>query len=249
MQKFTTIFILFVSLFFYSLGHSSIQESLRSAESNVQAGNLDEALQTYHDLMKNDLSSIQNKAAFYYNYATIASKKGDLGLAYALIMRAKNLAPFDTDIKNNASFIEAKVLNRDELAIPYQKNVLNQFSPFFWFTLSLVFGVGSLLMIWFNNTRNLVFVLINLCALVPAGIGIYYLFTLPLKHALVSTDNTIVTSGPSETFSQITVVPKGSVLAVIERRGDWVKVRFHRERTLIGWVNKESLLYFYEEKG
>lgn len=226
-----------------------LENALQRAEKLVKENKNEEALQIYHKNMTRFFAYEENHADFLFNFAVTAWRANQPQLAYALIKRARLLAPFDTDIKANHALITAQTANASELARPYRENWFNTINIFTWFSLTLAFGCLALLLIVFGQIRSAGFFTSISLSVMFAAASVYFTVNLPLKHAVVHADTIDVRSGPGSNFADFHKLVRGSVVAVVETRDDWSKVTFVRNGRHSGWVQSEALLNFYETRG
>ncbi len=63
--------------------------------------------------------------------------------------------------------------------------------------------------------------------------------SIQTSHAQVNGANVIIRRGPSQTESRITLVQEGTVARIVDRDGDWVKLKF--PYGTVGWVRQDLL--------
>ena len=193
-------------------------------------------------------ASPKDSATLAYNAGTAWAQAGDHAKAYGYLLKAEQLTPKDSDIKNNLDFIKTKLPGDSQ-----------NISPVFLFGTSVarlspvsgnVWLIGALLCLGFAlagfsisalNDVRWVFLAASLFLFVP-----YLAIHLEnsRKTAVATHSPATIFSGPGESFSEIQKLDAGSWVSVQLTQNDWIKIRFLERGSKsekIGWVRATDL--------
>lgn len=174
-----------------------------------------------------------------FNLGNAYYRNGDLGQAIRSYRHAQLLAPRDPDVRANLGFAAQTA----GIALPARKPLaallldasqaewLRCASAGFWL-LALALATWILAPRFRFVARPAAAVLAALLLLALAGLGVHR----DLRQApecVVMADGQKVLSSPLETATPLLAIPAGAIVRQLDRRGNWIDVRFEATR---GWL-------------
>lgn len=195
-------------------------------------------------------------AADYYNAGNCLFKLGRLGHALAYYEKANGLAPGNTDIAYNLELTKEEL--RKAGALPKSRSFwTGWFVPFsksfseVW--VNLVLTIATALVAWLafrarkqglklrqalSETRFATALgLWVICVALATATSV----AQSTRLAAIVSENGVVRSGPSETFTELIRVPAGSKVEVLDdSREGWQQIRFSLGN--VGWIMEKDLL-------
>jgi len=245
MKKILLLIILTIS----NLGFS--QSTLEKGNEAYKAEHYKIAIQNYLETISND----QKSAQLYYNLGNSYFKTNEIGEAIWSYEQALKIEPSNEDILYNLQFTNN--LTADKLLIETKgigswltKNAF-QFSPNFWFYMSLIFAflTALALYLFFTPSSHLVN---NLSLLFSSMFGLLLIlsFTFSILHKSILTNNTkaVIITANSKILTSPTVdaptsfeLHEGAQLKLKTIQDEWYEVQLNKNT---GWINKnEAWLY------
>ena len=208
-----------------------------------KAGNFGEAARAFESLA---LIPIRNPD-LYYNTGNAFLKAGDLGRAILWYERAGTIAPGDPDLLFNLDYARSRIKDSREDS-PDMTDLLfflTRVFPFRILQISAI-AVSFVFFTWaslrtlkgrsvFSGFGLFLCVLLVISALM-ASAG--YVRKIANVHAVVVKEEISVRSGMSETATHLFSLHAGTRVRVVERRDDFLKIRFVEDR--IGWVRSDD---------
>ncbi|RMH71767.1 MAG: tetratricopeptide repeat protein [Gemmatimonadetes bacterium] len=247
-----SLFRLIWVVFFIMVGRATATEALlaelEKANQLYEAEQYEAAIEHYQAIIA---QGIENPLV-YYNLGNAFFKSNQLGNAILSYERARRLAPRDEDILVNLEFTRAQIVDRVEL--PDEGFLINSYHFLLTrFTVNEVLRVGYVIYLllilnmalWIlvrRFRRWLVYPLVLFFVLTLMVGGFCY---LKIQHdqvptAVVMVTQTNVMTGPGENLQVAFKVHEGTILSILETRGEWVEVVLAGK--LRGWVKKETLV-------
>ncbi len=227
------------------------QELMTQAEDAFKKGDFTSAQKLYSALSGNHVIQEANPAAYLYNLATMAAKTENYAFAYALLLQAQKLSPFDKDIAGNLNFVRAHIdpqaaaihpAGFDPAALPVA--LLKYSTIFLCLTLACMF----LLFVQIGKSEPNPAAKYSFLGLVIIFLGSFLAINSASKMdigVLIEKQSTL-RSGPSASFPDIMSVPGGARVKISERSNDWYKLNFvsdlNPNKEIIGWIQESAVL-------
>ena len=236
MKYFLTLISIFITLSCFAVGQN------KTAQELFDNGNYLGAAEVY----QKEIDNGNNNAYTYYNLANSYFKAGDLDKALINYYRAFRMNPRDKDILSNLSFTMEKtgqVLIPDNMPksvfLAYNYFSLKELKGLAFIGLWLV-AISTTFFVFFKYRRFwLKTVIFSLCfTLFFTG---FYLLRAKKELqdlAVVIVPRAELRSGPSENFPVALNVPRAQLLAIHDRKGDWVEVSLGNENN---WVQQKYI--------
>lgn len=196
----------------------------------------------------------KESAALYYNLGNAYFRQEKVGLAMLNYERAKRLAPNDAKIDHNINMTN-ELLSKKIQTYPilfYKRwwlNVVNFFNSGTWSLLALICLWGALALAVFYLISNAItkqkrafiwgvflFVMVFLFTFLAYK---KYEKESSKAYAIVMVEDIPLKSGPSNTAKDITFLPEGAKVFIVERLNDWWKITLTSDQE--GWVNQKHL--------
>jgi len=209
------------------------------------------AIETYNQIVANDIES----APLYFNLGNAYFKDGDLGHAILYYMKAKQLAPGDSEIRHNLEFaqrfssvqMEGVELNPitsflASLVDSYNLSFLAWGSSFIFilFMVTLIFRLG----LGYNNPFVRVGLVLSLLFLmIISGLTTFkYRYEYLTQRAVIIAEKPAVYTGASESSDIELEGAPGLIVEVLDESDDFYNVLFENKRR--GWIKKELVAEF-----
>jgi len=243
----------FLSIFFclYAFSTETSEELLDKAENAYKAENYVDAQKIYSTLLNSPSITKRSQANLFYNLSNTEFRLGNKGIAYAWLLRAAQIIPFDQDIRHNLNFVRTQ-LDPQALAVEPSGLLLPSDIPIFLKTYNRVFLVLGLALLaaqfyflrqrQFNKSLKIFLFSSALFCLLSFAVLLHE-SNVPLA---IMQKSLILRSGPSTSFSEITTLPEGSLVQISGSSDEWYKLSFTTSaspnKTIIGWAEQKALL-------
>lgn len=238
-------FIYILAFLFSTIIVAQNSDLFQKGNTLYNEGKYDQAIEAYNNILETQ----NHSAAIYFNLANAHYKLNNIAPSVYYYEKALQLAPNDTDIKNNLSF--AKNMTIDAIdTLPQTgfaklgKKITHAFSFDGWAKLAVAFVflfVILFLMYYFSNStikKRLTFIASNLSLLVM-------LITLALafnkyaldkkdKPAIVFVQESKVKSEPNTRSEESFRLHEGTKVQILDTVKDWKKIKLTDGKT--GWV-------------
>jgi len=235
------VFALFLGIGITQASDISPQEKFEQANSLFESGETNRALEIYRELIRLGFSS----DSLYYNLGNAFYRRGERGNAILWYLRAKNLAPRDSDITFNLSIAQSHIKNIRgpflEKIVFYVTNkelgwIVTALTWIFFIFLSLVLSEKIQAEVWPAITLWTSGILL---VLFSAWLGIH--LTLGAKPwAVVRIPPGEVRNGPGNDYAVGFTVPEGSTILIMNKRPKWTQIGVPQEG-LKGWILTDEL--------
>jgi len=215
------------------------------ASGDYKDGDYDGAIKGYQKILHESKES----GAIYYNIGNAYYKTGRFGKAIVNYHRAKNLIPRDGDLQFNLAYVLS--LTNARTGAP-SINLINRliqnhidFYTLDEMTLIVLILLGALGIVillskfldWSGNIR--VFTRVTLVLLIVIYFGGLILKMNTQRHSAIVIASTQANFEPQEQSTKHFELYEGSMVKVIKREGDWIKVK--RQDGRLGWVIRDAL--------
>ncbi len=241
--------ILFI-LINFSLKANDLSAQFKSANTALLEGKYAEAIQLYEKVLLEGRES----ANLHYNLANAYYRNEKLGRAILHYERAKRLSPSDKKTMHNLKMANTLLSKKIETypLVFYKRwwlNTIQFFSSGIWAVLALVcVWVSFLAAVYFiinktpskkKKTFATAFTLLSLAILFT--VFSYYKYQLESNEneAIILKEETPLRSGPSSASKEVTALPEGVKVQIVERLDKWFKVILTNEKE--GWVNVKDM--------
>jgi len=225
---------------------------------NFEKGNDAYAKELYSIAIQNYLEELANdnqSAELYYNLGNAYYKTNELGEAIWAYEQALKLDPSNKDYANNLSFVNN--LTVDKLATQakgigtWLNKFLFQFPPNFWFYMSIVFSILTVisLYLFFTPSTHLINN-ISLFTSVVFGLLLIFSFTTSVLHQNRLTNTTKVViikpqakilTAPKTESTTAFQLHEGAQLNLLSTHEDWLEISLNSKT---GWIQKnEAWIY------
>ena len=234
-----------------SAQETSAGELMAVANERYERGEYAEAAQQYEALVARGYGD----ASVYFNLGNAYLESGDLGRAILNHLRARELAPRDSDIRNNLDLARSMTVDR----VTAERGSLIESVSFFgrrWATPSEL-GVAALilwtatglaigvLLVWRNFTlRRLIRALSAILTLVTLA-SFLLLLSMALANpydntGIVTAEDVDVVSGPGPQYSEEFTLYNGAQVRLTDSRHGWWRIALPGGE-LQGWVPAHAI--------
>lgn len=208
-------------------------------------GQFQEAIDTYRKVLDKDLES----AAVYYNLANAHYKLNNVAPSIYYYEKAKQLAPADADIRNNAAFAEKMKIDAiqplpENTFKKWFSNVLNLLTTDGWAYTTVVF-IGLFVFLFlgyyfsYQAVKKRAFFVSSFVSLILAGLAIVFAYN---AFAKASTDNPAIVfatesqvkSEPNLASSEAFVLHEGTKVMILETVNNWKRISLADGKS--GWI-------------
>ena len=210
----------------------------------------EEASTAYESILEQGKAS----TALYYNLGNVYFRQEKVALAMLNYERAKRLAPNDAKIDHNINMTNG-LLSKKIQTYPilfYKRwwlNVVNFFNSGTWSLLALICLWGALFLAIFYLVSNAITkqkraFIFGLLLFVMTFLFTFLAYKKYQKetnkdYAIVMVEDIPLKSGPSNTAKDITFLPEGAKIFIVERLNDWWKITLTSDQE--GWINQKHL--------
>ncbi|MDT0606465.1 tetratricopeptide repeat protein [Croceitalea rosinachiae] len=213
-------------------------------------GEYQKAIGFYEKILENK----QHSPELYFNLGNSYYKLGEIGPSIYYYEKALLLKPNDIEIKNNLGYANNMRLDAiDEMPetafTSFYKTVTNYLSFEQWAYLSVgmvfLFVLGYVVYYFlYNATQKRIAFIISASGLVIAAISVVmaYFQYKDFKHdkpAIIFSREIAITSEPNERSEKLFTLHEGTKVNVLEKLGDWQKIKIADGQT--GWLPSENL--------
>lgn len=229
------------------------QRAFNTANNLYMAGNYDEAIQIYENLIAEN----QSNGILYFNLGNAYYRKGDSGRALLNYKRALKLNPRNPEIKRNIRMMQTGnngLLNElDPLRGPVHSmaNLTANFlsiNETVFISLGLWFLIFAMILIYrMSNNRRLqvgvsalIFMFTILFLFVGLSLGSRIITEITNPSAVVTAEEIPLNSQPDEAHKTEYSLKNGTEVFLIESQGEWVKLST-ASNTHEGWVPVTSI--------
>lgn len=240
--------ILFIFLLSLPLSGFSqdFKASFQKANNSYEAGNYDEAIREYLNILNQGVES----GNIYYNLGNCYIKKGEIGQALVYYERAKRLMPQDSDIKANYEYASSliKAIPLEEKSSLWEKIVgffADQFTldgitlimAFLYLLIILVFVIRIYIRIPNIYLSIILSTILLIFALVFSGFR--YKFDLVCNGAIVINSTVEAKFEPIKRATNHFTLSEGMKVYILSAKGSWLRVK--RLDGKIGWIPTTSV--------
>lgn len=245
MKKLATILLLLSGFFGYSQNSG---QTFAEANKLYEAKEYRAALDKYREVLDVGYES----APLYYNMGNAYFKSNQLAQAILYYERARQLAPYDDDIRQNLEIAKQSTIDRFEtIPQPIMRTaylaILKALSPGGWAVVAItgfVVLLAGTFMYLFTARRRPGF------ALGTAGLIIGTLsLTLAYGHknylrnnrpAVITATSSYIKSGPSEKAEDVFILHEGTSAVITEDYQGWKKIKLPDGK--VGWIESGDLV-------
>lgn len=220
-------------------------KAFNEANHYYASGLYDRAIEEYESILRGGLKS----GNLYYNLGNSYFKKGRLGKALLYYEKARGLIPRDRDLlfnyKHAKSLIKQKLFTRRMLFIEYLNYIFDYFTlrelAIFASGLYYLTALSLIISIFFNQARRHLIHLSIILSITLAIISavLYNKIEDMNRGAIATAAIEDAKFGPFEKAEANFPVYEGTKVYVLERRGDWYKIKIASGQ--IGWMRKETI--------
>lgn len=242
---------LYILSFLFTLGGvAQNQDLFEEANTYYNDGKYAEAIDNYQAIIQNG----QHSADLYFNLANANYKLNNIAPSIYYYEKALQLAPYDSDIKNNMAFAQNMTIDAiDVIPEAGLKKILNTTTnkmPFdSWAIVSvcLVFSFVVLFLIYYfsySTFRKRLTFIGSLTALTLVCVSLAFAFhkyNLDKKDnpAIVYVQESKVKSTPNPKSEEAFRLHEGTKVQVVETYNNWQKIKLTDGKT--GWVTAEDI--------
>ncbi|GAB7255880.1 tetratricopeptide repeat protein [Polaribacter sp. OB-PA-B3] len=233
-----------------SLAAQNIDSLFNSANELYRNGNYDKAIESYKQILKQDVVSDE----LFYNLGNSYYKLNKVGPSIFYYEKALQLNPLNQDVKNNLVFAKRLALDNIE-EVPktfFQKfnaNYLQKLSYDEWAAVTIVFVLLSailFLLFYFAykpiKKRFFFTVAIISFILFLATISVtynQYNFSKNTKQAIVFSSKTEVRNAPTLNSEEVFTLHEGTKVIVLDAVDNWKKIKLADGK--IGWIISDEI--------
>ncbi|WP_299062936.1 tetratricopeptide repeat protein [uncultured Polaribacter sp.] len=233
-----------------SLAAQNIDSLFNSANELYRNGNYDKAIESYKQILKQDVVSDE----LFYNLGNSYYKLNKVGPSIFYYEKALQLNPLNQDVKNNLVFAKRLALDNIE-EVPktfFQKfnaNYLQKLSYDEWAFVTIVFVLLSailFLLFYFAHKpikkRFFFTVAIISFILFLATISVtynQYNFSKNTKQAIVFSSKTEVRNAPTLNSEEVFTLHEGTKVIVLDAVDNWKKIKLADGK--IGWIISDEI--------
>lgn len=220
------------------------------ADSAYRAGNYEEAVTGYEEILASGLAS----ADLYYNLGNAYYRSGQLGLAILNYERALRLEPGMSDARQNLQLANSKTVDRITVlprffVVDWYNALITRVTPHTWrilFLLFLTFTGVSLVTLFL--THRITFKKISLLTLLLFALlsllALFFLFKSTHyynshREAIVIEPSVTVKSSPETESVDKLILHEGTKVTITETLAGWNKITLADGTT--GWCQEENL--------
>jgi tetratricopeptide (TPR) repeat protein len=222
--------------------NSELRKLFIEANFSYKDSRYDMAIAQYEKILKGGYEN----GHLYYNLANSYFKKGDLGKAVLHYERAMLFMPHDSDLKSNYDYVRSLLnLGRqempgnrfhrciDRLFIGASINGLTVFLSFLYLAVMVILSLDLFFKGLTRFSRAILFLLVLL--FIPATLSLSRKINYFNNGSIVTSRQADVRFEPSETATTFFKLPEGSLVEILEKTGDWYKIK--RSDGKLGWVS------------
>jgi tetratricopeptide (TPR) repeat protein len=229
--------ILLVLIFTGNLMAADVATDFSAANKFYAEGKFTDATNAYETILASGAASPN----LLFNYGNAEFKAGNIGKAIAAFRRAELLAPRDSEIRANLSFVRNQVQGatiRESFWQSWLGNLsLNEWTVFatiaFWLTF-LLLAAKQLRPALATKLKSATWIFAALTIFSGTILGVQAANHFSKQTAVVISVQAIARSGPFDDAQSAFTARDGAELSVLDRRDDWVQVTDGSGK--IGWL-------------
>jgi tetratricopeptide (TPR) repeat protein len=229
--------ILLVLIFTGNLMAADVATDFSAANKFYAEGKFTDATNAYETILASGAASPN----LLFNYGNAEFKAGNIGKAIAEFRRAELLAPRDSEIRANLSFVRNQVQGatiRESFWQSWLGNLsLNEWTVFatiaFWLTF-LLLAAKQLRPALATKLKSATWIFAALTIFSGTILGVQAANHFSKQTAVVISVQAIARSGPFDDAQSAFTARDGAELSVLDRRDDWVQVTDGSGK--IGWL-------------
>lgn len=221
------------------------EQLFEQGNSHYANGQFQEAIDAYGKV----LDANQESAAIYYNLANAHFKLNNVAPSIYYYEKAKQLAPADQEIKNNASFAEKMTIDAitplpENTFKTWYNSVLTLLTTDGWAYTTVIFVIlCTLLFLGYyftaSSTKKRAFFVSSLVSLVLAICSLLFAYSAFAKiskdnPAIVFAKESQVKGEPTLSSQEAFLLHEGTKVMVLETVDNWKKILLADGRT--GWI-------------
>lgn len=238
--------VFFCNLMVFAQNNTLFEQATKA----YNEGEFEKAIAFYQQILGNE----KHSANLYFNLANAHYKLGEIGPSVYYYEKALLLNPGDSEIKNNLSYAQNMKLDAIE-KIPesafarFYNATVAQLSFDQWAYLAVgmmfLFVVSYLLyyMLFGATKKRIAFITslasISLCMVSVVFAYWQYQENAANNPAIIFSREVTITSEPNERSERIFTLHEGTKVNVLEKLGDWQKIKIADGQT--GWLPQENL--------
>jgi hypothetical protein len=222
---------------------------LEAAARFYQRGEFDRAIALYEKRLSNEPAN----ASLYHNLGLSYYRNRQLGPAIAAYLQAAQLQPGEPDIRYNLEFLLKQT--QDKLDARLNRNWFDGLSLSHWLSERMIYYslclflwmvLGSLAVLVYRRRWLWSFGFLTafggLASLYLMASFLYIKLWSPNWGAISKAEVEVFSSPTSKQAIVIFALREGAPVAIIDERGEWVKIALSDDKT--GWIPKEHLVAF-----
>lgn len=206
------------------------------------------AVQNYMEAISND----EKSAELFYNLGNAYFKTNELGEAIWAYEQAQKINPADKDVSFNLEFTNNLTVDKLETTSKGIGNWLERniysYSPNFWFYISIVFGLLTVVTLYFFFTPSSHLVN-NLSLFLSALFGfvliVSFTFSILHKNRLTTNTKVVIVNSNAKILTTPTVdspisfeLHEGAQLNIKSEQDEWLEVDLNNNS---GWILKDEV--------
>lgn len=220
------------------------------ATESYNKGEYEKAIGFYEQILDNN----QHSSELYFNLGNAYYKLGEIGPSIYYYEKALLLKPNDREIKNNLGYANNMKLDAiEEMPETALTSIYKTVVNFLSFEQWAYLGVGMVFLFVFgyivyyflyNATQKRIAFISSVLGLIFAVVAVafaYFQYNEYKKDnpAIIFAREIAVTSEPNERSERLFTLHEGTKVNVLEKLGDWQKVKIADGQT--GWLLSENL--------
>jgi len=226
------------------------EQIISQANKLYSEGKYQEAISTYQEIIKADLSD----AKLYFNLGNSYFKLNKMPEAIVNFERAKRLDPADEDIEFNLNVANSRIVDKMEVIpdfflLKWIKNMISFFSMDVWAYLSVCLLVLSfcfvslyllsktVLLKKLGFFIGLIFFALSIISILAANKQQNDLNSK--EYAIIFTPTITIKSSPDEKSTDIFVIHEGTKVRITDKVNDWVEIKISNGSK--GWMKLSAL--------
>jgi tetratricopeptide (TPR) repeat protein len=242
------ICIIFISLGFFAFSQN--EEKFNQGKEHYKEANYEAAITVWESI----LESGEHSAALYYNLGNAYYRIDQIAPSIYFYEKALQLAPNDSEIKNNLAFAQNKAIDIIEpipknLVSAWIENTIQLFSFNGWARITILFVFGFVLLFllyYFSNStlKKRGFFAGSFFFLFIALIGLFFAFSnynkiVAKKTAVIFATSTQVRSEPLQRSEISFVLHEGTKVKITAEVDGWNRIELADGKE--GWMPKDDL--------
>ncbi|MFN0117262.1 MAG: tetratricopeptide repeat protein [Elusimicrobiota bacterium] len=220
---------------------STAQETFNTANQEIEKGNIDSALVSYHDLVQRGYES----PALFYNLGNVYFKKGERGKSVFWFEKAALLNPRDSDIQYNLRLSKAHLKDNSDSIL---RKVFFTFTVretgflmtlFIWLFFILL---GSVFLGWIKNEifKPLSLWFTGIFLFISISWFSVQFFLMNDRQGVILVPPGEVRNGPGLEYAVGFTVPEGTKVSILIKRPQWTQVGLPQQG-LKGWIKADEV--------